>query len=252
MCWKFQPQPGQCKVQILAGAGQFGSVIMRRGVSTQQPAATSSSFFVWCRCWSFGREDVGGRIVTRWDLWAIRASVISVGGLGLSPPALRSPGWLLPTLLTLLAARDWFLVLFEDTCPALPWQWPEPAQSWVGHGPGNISRLPGPDQVRHSETSPAWHKEGRERRACRNNSGVNTLAKEEQQRTVRVRVLTDCDEVEEWWAVMRWWLMTQYSYRSSSVQVVMWRIQIMRPVVLSNQITNGILLLGSCQSARNI
>ena len=158
----------------------------------------------------------------------IWASVISVGGLGLSPPAhcAHSP----------LDARDWFLVLFEDTCPALPWQWPEPAQSWVGHGPGNISRLPGPDQVRHSETSPAWHKEGRARRACRNNSGVNTLTKEEQQRTVRVRVLTDCDEVEEWWAVMRGWLMTQYSYRSSSVQVVMWRIQIMRPVVLSNQI----------------
>ena len=162
----------------------------------------------------------------------IWASVISVGGLGLSPPAhcAHSP----------LDARDWFLVLFEDTCPG-PGSGLSPLSCESDTDQETSPNCRGQirwDTVRHLLPDIKRAESGTA--ACRNNSGVNTLLKN--RATVRVRVLSDCDEVEEWWNDE---MMTQYSYRSSSVQLVMWRIQIMSPVVLSNQNTNGICCLVS-------
>ena len=161
------------------------------------------------------------------NIWA---SVISVGGLGLSPVTrvgcLRS-----------LSSCDWFLVLFAswaaaDTCPgpALAVAWAP--QLWVGHGPGNISRLVGPDQVRHSETSQPDISRA-ESRTCKNNSGVKILAFCDC-RTGTAGVLRDCDDcvVMRGNKMIRWCLMTQYSYRSSSAQIVMRR----KPIELNNTI----------------
>ena len=184
--------------------------------------------FLWVEAefQSWRRQDVGGRIIT----WiSEHLSLVWVDWA-----CLQSLEW---GCLCSLSSCDWFLVLFAswaaaDTCPgpALAVAWAP--QLWVGHGPGNISRLVGPDQVRHSETSQPDISRA-ESRTCKNNSGVKILAFCDC-RTGTAGVLRDCDDcgVMRGNKMIRWCLMTQYSYRSSSAQIVMRR----KPIELNNTI----------------
>lgn len=102
-------------MQILAGAGQFRSEWGQPALPRQEFLCLVSLLELWARrC----RREPGNSV--RSEAASEHLSLVWVDWACLP----SSQAGLLPTLLC--CPGDWFLVLFEDTCPALPWLlWPE-------------------------------------------------------------------------------------------------------------------------------